>query len=108
MAEAEIHYVVRESEKHQQDVEDILAAIGEYQAETPFQVVQTATINEHPEDVVMLKLVRTIRDARLYVDVQHTAELMRSGVEKHFSDEDRARLSARFAGIAIYGDLETE
>ena len=100
MAQAEIHYIVTDAETHQGDVEKVFVAIGAYQDEVPYHVPQTAEIDQKGESVEM-KLIRTVRGVDHYGLVQHAAEVMRQGVEKHFSDEDRERLSGYFAGTAI-------
>jgi hypothetical protein len=106
MATAEIEYVIANAGNNEKDQEAIIEAIGLYEEETYFGIPQTFVPKaDYEADVVSLKLIRTIKDGTLTAVALRTGELMRTGVEKHFSDADRERLARYFAGIAVGGEL---
>lgn len=110
MSEAEIHYYVPADSRGLGDVESITNAVGQYQSEIPFPL--NAQYHFIPKDVEngAAMLVLQHADDTLWPEsrlIQRT-ETMRKGVEKHFSDADRARLSSYFAGIAKNGILDVE
>jgi|GEM_PF-6126928 len=108
MSLSEIQYLVPEANRPQGDTEAILMAIGAFQDEIPIHIPQEAFVAEEKNGAVMVKLVRTSLKAKPHYELLEESEKMRKGVEKHFSDEDRARLSRHFVGIAIAGATETE
>jgi hypothetical protein len=108
MSEVEIQYIVPDAAHSQQDVEQILAAIGAYQHEVPFPVAQTAEIEQKKEDSVMLRLIRTSLTPMYDHDLLELAEKMRRGVESHFSEADRIRLSKFFSGVDARDPIEVE
>jgi len=108
MSSSEIQYIVPKEARGLGDTEAILNAMGSYQQEVPFLIPQEVSAAEVTHESVFLRLTRTTRDAKPRYELLETSERMRRGVEKHFSDEDRARLSKHFVGIAIVGATETE
>jgi hypothetical protein len=107
MATAEISYILPEFDKHEADFEEIVTAIGKYETEIGEKHEPTAYFSED-KNTVVLRLERSVAGQPNYAAAQEVAERMRLGVEKHLSDESRERLSKRFAGIAITGDLQRE
>ncbi|MDB5179545.1 MAG: hypothetical protein JWN12_177 [Candidatus Saccharibacteria bacterium] len=101
MNEAKLTYQVRNAAQHQHDVEQIFAAIGAYENEHPFHTVQTATIDEPVPGTVIMTYVQTINDTEDGKPAWFVANMIRNGIEKHFSAEDKARLAKYFATIAI-------
>ncbi|MDB5161840.1 MAG: hypothetical protein JWM52_348 [Candidatus Saccharibacteria bacterium] len=108
MAEAEIHYFIKNASENQADLEKVLAAVGAYQDTVDFTVRHTAEISEEADDAVFIKLARTVRNTKQYAKVLEVADSMNKGVIEQFPPEDRERLSKLFAGIALSGELETE
>jgi len=101
MTEAELTYRVTQAAWHQADVEKIFAAIGAYENELPYQTVQTAMIDEPTPDTVVLTYVQTIKDDVHGTPAWVAANKIRPQIEKHFSAEDRTRLSKYFLRLAI-------
>lgn len=108
MSEVEIHYLVPDAKRRQNDVEQIIAAIGSYQDEIPFNVVHTATISQEANNSVFLSLAKTTKWRGAKYELLEEAERMRRGVESYFNEEARNRLSKLFAGIALDDVLDIE
>lgn len=92
------------------DVEEIVNAIAQFQNEKPFPIDRQyeQEPSEASDGAAFIRLKRVTRTQQYTYELLEEAERMRSGVEKHFSDEDRARLSHHFAGIAIVDAYATE
>lgn len=110
MSKVEIHYLVLEASRPAGDVEEIINAIGEFQNEKPFPIDRQydQEPSETADGAAFIKLKRVTRNQQYTYELLEEAERMRAGVEKHFSDEDRDRLSRHFAGVAILDAFEAE
>ncbi|MBC7564662.1 hypothetical protein H7100_00305 [Candidatus Saccharibacteria bacterium] len=110
MSEAEIHYLIPKKSRQFGDTESIINAIGAFQAEIPFP--HDRAYEQIPDEVagesVFIRLKKTTKSEVPRYELLEYTEKMRLGVEKHFSEQDRVRLSRHFAGITIKDALETE
>ena len=110
MSQAEIHYYVPKKSRELDDTEKILNAMGDFMA--TFPVPEERKFNPVPEEApgeaVFIRLTQNLAGPKPQYELLEQAEAIRKGVESHFKDEDRARLSSHFAGIAISGALESE
>jgi hypothetical protein len=108
MSQAEIQYFIPSAARPQGDTEAILNAIGSYQNEIRFHIIQEATANETEMGGVMVRFVKSTHDVQPRSLMLENTERMRKGVDRHFDEDDRSRLASHFAGIAIRGAYETE
>jgi len=109
MSQAEIQYLIpKQNQEPVNDAEQIVNAIGAYQAEVEQLVIQTAEIETTANESIMLRLIRRSLAPRYDHDLLHDTETMRAGVEAHFSEIDRERLSGLFVGIGIKDPIEVE
>jgi hypothetical protein len=108
MSQAEIQYFIPSAARPQGDTEAILNAIGSYQNEIRFHVVQEAMVAETETGDVMVRFVKSTHDMQPRSLLLEDTERMRKGVEHHFDEDDRSRLASHFAGVAIRGAHETE
>jgi hypothetical protein len=110
MSSTEIEYIVPLASRQLGDVETIVNAMGAFEGEQPFPFSRDYSISPTGAtgDTASVKLTRKSREPKYDHELREDAERMRRGVNGHFLDADRHRLSRHFAGIAIRDPIETE
>jgi hypothetical protein len=110
MSEAEIHYLVPEESRRHGDTELIVNAIRAFRAEQPFPI--DLQYEQKPSEAAggaaFIKFIRKMPEQKYVYELLEKSEDMRRGVEKHFPEEDRTRLSKHFVGIDKKDALESE
>lgn len=103
-----IEYILPEDETREVDTTIILHAVSAYEDTVRPGAYPEAFVAELPDGGTKLSVFRDFPDARTLADATEGAEAIRRKVETHFPEESKARLSKRFAGIAIPPGLEGE
>ena len=108
MSELEIRYEVPEASRKEGDVETIVNAMGAYQAKSPFFVKQEIQVSEIEKGAVLARLVRTtLLESGLAYEFPGDAAGMRAGIEEHFPEESKDRLSKFFIGDDVVSEPKT-
>ena len=109
MSQIEIQYLIPKAvESQADDVSAILNATGAYQNEARFHIDQTAEVDTGAHESVMIRLIRRSLSPQYDHDLLEIGERMREGVEAHFPEADRERLSRLFIGVKPTDAIEVE